>query len=408
MTAPNSLAIFGGNPTFQEKLRVGCPNTCNRRRLWERINNLLDRRWLTNNGPFVGELEQRISEMIGVKHCIATCNGTTALQIAARAAGLKGEVIVPSFTFIATAHALQWLGITPVFCDIVPGTHNINPRQVEEMITPRTTGILGVHVWGRPCDVVALAEVARRRNLKLLYDAAHAFGCSHQDRMIGNFGGAEVFSFHATKFFNTFEGGAVVTNDDKLALRLRLMKDYGFSNHDRIDYIGTNGKMSEVSAAMGLTLLESLDELIAVNYRNYKQYQHELERISGILLITYDEEEKCNYQYIVIEIDQSVAQIDRDQLAIILCAENVQVQRYFHPGCHKMEPYHSQFPSAGVLLPETEKTVQRVLVLPTGTAIGPDEVSKICQIIRLVVAHGREVRERLEEMANSYKHVYEK
>ncbi|MEA5603049.1 DegT/DnrJ/EryC1/StrS family aminotransferase, partial [Nostoc sp. UHCC 0252] len=146
----NNLAIFTGIPTFTEKLHVGCPNIGNRERLLNRINDILDKRWLTNNGLYVQEFEQRIAEFIGVKHCIASCNATVALEIAIRAAGLKGEVIVPSFTFIATAHALQWQEITPVFCDIDPKTHNIDPKQIEQLITPRTTGIIGVHLWGRP------------------------------------------------------------------------------------------------------------------------------------------------------------------------------------------------------------------------------------------------------------------
>ena len=198
------LAIFGGPPAFSEKLHVGRPNIGDRQRLLERINNQLDRRWLPNSGPYVEEFERQVSQTVGSKYCIATCNGTVALEIAIMAAGLTGEVIVPSFTFIATAHALQWRGITPIFCDIDPHTHNIDPRRVERMITPRTTGLLGVHLWGRPCDAGALAEIARRHDLRLLFDSAHAFGCSYRGQMIGNLGDAEVFSFHATKVFNTF------------------------------------------------------------------------------------------------------------------------------------------------------------------------------------------------------------
>jgi dTDP-4-amino-4,6-dideoxygalactose transaminase len=393
--SPDELAIFGGAPAFQEMLHVGRPNVGNRERLLGRINDLLDRNWLTNNGPYVQEFELRIADMIGVKHCVAMCNGTVALEIAIRAAGLSGEVVVPSMTFIATAHALQWQGITPVFCDCDPRSHNIDPRRVEEMITPRTSGIIGVHVWGRPCDVEALDEIARRRNLKLLYDAAHAFGCSCKGRMIGNFGDAEVFSFHATKYLNTFEGGAVMTNDDDLAAKMRLMKNFGFAGFDNVIYVGTNGKMSEVAAAMGLTGLESLGEFIAVNYRNYRQYKLELADVPGVRMITYDEVEKSNYQYIVLEVDETVTSVSRDQLVEILHAENVLVRRYFYPGCHQMEPYRSYFPHAGLLLPETERLAQRVLSLPTGTAVGPDEIGKICLIIHLVVEHADEVRARL-------------
>ena len=393
------LAIFGGEPAFNEKLHVGRPNIGDRQRLLARINDLLDRRWLTNSGPYVQEFEWRVAAIVGVKHCIAMCNGTVALEIAVRAAGLTGEVIVPAFTFIATAHALQWQEITPVFCDTDPQTHNIDPQRVEQMITPRTTGIIGVHVWGRPCDVEALTKIARKHDLKLLFDAAHAFGCSHQGRMIGNFGNAEVFSFHATKFFNSFEGGAVVTNDDELAAQIRLMKNFGFAGYDDVIYIGTNGKMSEVSAAMGLTGLESLDEFIAVNYRNYKQYERELEGIPGVQLISYNETEKHNYQYIILEIDEAVTQISRDQLVEILHAENVLARRYFYPGCHRMEPYRSCSPHAGLLLPETEKIAARVLSLPTGTSVDEADIRAIGQIIRLAVENGSELNSIIKSRA---------
>lgn len=395
-TRLDDLAIFGNIPAFREKLHVGRPNIGNRNRFLERVNDLLDRRWLSNNGLYVQELEQRLADLLKVKHCIAVCNGTVALEIAIRAVGLTGEVIMPSFTFIATAHALQWQEITPVFCDIDPQTHTINPWRVEAMITPRTTGIIGVHLWGQPCDVEALTEISQKHNLNLIFDAAHAFGCSYQKRMIGNFGDAEVFSFHATKFINTFEGGAVVTNNNELAEKIRLMRNFGFVNYDDVIHIGVNGKMNEVSAAMGLTSLESCEDFITINSRNYKHYQHELAEIPGVSLFTYNESERCNYQYVVLEIEESVTRISRDQLVKILHAENVLARRYFYPGCHRLEPYRSYFPNAGLLLLETEKLVKRVLILPTATAVDPDDISKICNIIRLVVAHGREVQERLQ------------
>ncbi|SRR5712692_1364841 len=386
------LVVFGGKPAFPEKLHVGRPNIGNRERLLGRINDVLSRRWLTNNGRCVQELEQRISDFLEVKHCVATCNGTVGLEVAIRVLSLTGEVIVPSFTFVATAHALEWLGITPAFCDADPHTHNIDPGQVEGMITPRTTGIIGVHLWGRPCEVEALADIAERRGLSLMFDAAHAFACSHKGRMIGNFGSLEVFSFHATKFFNTFEGGAIVTNDDALAAKARAMKNFGFGGQDESIEVGTNGKMSEASAAMGLTGLESLEEFIATNYRNYKRYRAQLADIAGIRLMAFDETEKRNYQYIVLEVDETVTQISRDQLLQILQAENVLARRYFYPGCHRMEPYRTRFPQAGSLLPVTELLAKRVLALPTGTAVAADEVDTICDIIRLVVRDNREVR----------------
>ena len=391
MTSVDQLAIFGGPPQFINKYFVGRPNIGNRDTLLNYLNQILDRRWLTNSGPYVQELERRIAEMMGVNHCIAMCNGTIGMEIAIRALDLKGEVIVPSDTFIATAHSLQWQEITPVFCDVDPNTHNLDPSCIEKMITPRTSGIIGVHLWGRPCNPDVLKEIADKYKIKLLFDSAHAFGCSYKKRMIGCFGDAEIFSFHATKYFNTFEGGAVLTNDHELAEKIRLMKNFGFKGYDNVVSIGTNGKMTEVCAAMGLTGLESLDEFIATNYRNYKIYRQELSGIPGIKLLTYDESEKNNYQYIVVEVEETEAGISRDLLVDIMHSENVVARRYFYPGCHKMEPYRSCFPHAALLLPNTERLVKKVMSLPTGTSLGLEEITKICNIIRFVVSNSKEI-----------------
>lgn len=392
----NQLAVFGGMPVFEELLHVGRPNIGNRENFLARVNDMLDRRWLSNNGPFVLELEQKLADFLAVKHCIVMCNATIALEIAARALGLTGEVIVPSFTFIASAHALQWQEITPVFCDVDPATHNINPARIENLITPRTTGILGVHVWGRACDVEALDAIARKHRLKLMFDAAHAFACTHHGQMIGGFGDAEVFSFHATKFFNSFEGGAVTTNNAELAQKIRGMRNFGFAGLDSVIDIGTNGKMSEISAAMGLTSFESLSQFIDINYNNYLAYARNLSGLPGIRLIGFDEKEKNNHQYVVIEVDEKLAGINRDLLIKILFAENIRARRYFFPGCHQMEPYRSYFPNAGLVLPETEKLTLEVLQLPTGTAVGEEEINQIGALIHFAIAHGSEIRARIE------------
>ncbi len=391
----DELALFGGSPIFNQILHVGRPNIGNRQHFLNRINDMLDRRWLSNNGPFVQELEEKLAAYLGVAHCVAICNATVALEIATRALGLTGEVILPSFTFVASAHALQWQEITPVFCDVDPLTHNIDPKKVESLITPRTSGILGVHVWGRACAIESLDEIAKKHNLKLLFDAAHAFGSTHQGRMIGRFGDAEVFSFHATKFFNSFEGGAITTNNDDLAGKIRRMRNFGFAGLDNVVGIGTNGKMSEVSAAMGLTSLESLNEIIEINYDNYLTYSRELMGIPGVQLIRYVENEKNSYQYIVLEIDENVTTISRDTLVEILHAENIRARRYFYPGCHQMEPYRSNFPNAGDVLPETEKLTLKVLQLPTGTALGEEEINQICALIRFVFANATKIRSEL-------------
>jgi dTDP-4-amino-4,6-dideoxygalactose transaminase len=392
-----NLAIFSGTPAFKDALHVGQPNIGNRQRFAERIDDILDRRWLTNGGEYVNEFEQRVAKLTSVEHCVAMCNATVGLEIAIRALGLKGEVIVPSFTFIASAHALQWQEITPVFCDIDRKTHSLDPLGVEEKITSRTTGIIGVHLWGRACDIDGLTEIARHRKLKLLFDSAHAFGSSHRGRMIGSFGDAEVFSFHATKFLNSLEGGAVTTNDAELAQKLRLMRNFGFSTYDRTDSIGVNGKMNEISAAMGLTNLESMDELIAINRRHYKQYQQELGGLAGINFVLYDENERSNYQYVVLEIEEQKSGISRDHLLELLHAENVLARRYFYPGCHRMEPYRTLYPDAHLSLPQTEFVAARVLTLPTGQAITPDIISRVCAIIRTVLENATEVRKLLEE-----------
>jgi len=391
------LAIFGGPPAFREELHVGRPNIGERETFLQRVNDLLDRRWLTNDGPLLQEFERRICQLIGVKHCVALCNATIGLEVAVKTLDLSGEVILPSFTFISTAHGLRWLGITPVFCDVDPATHNIDPRRVEELITERTSAVIGVHVWGRPCDVDALVDRTHRHKLKLLFDAAHAFGCSHKGHMIGGFGNAEIFSFHATKFINSFEGGAIVTNDDDLAARLRLVRNFGFAGLDTVACLGTNAKMTEVCAAMGLNSIASMDTFIEINRRNYDQYKREIAMLPGISLALYDNGERNNYQYIVLEIDEKAAGLSRDALEELLWAENVLARRYFYPGCHRMEPYRTEQPDARARLPHTQRLVERVICLPTGSAVTSSDVSSVCAVIGFILNHAPEVRKRLSE-----------
>jgi dTDP-4-amino-4,6-dideoxygalactose transaminase len=387
----SELAILGGVPAFPEPVHVGRPNIGDRDRLMERIEGVIDRRWLTNDGPLVHEFEEAIASMLGVPHCIAMCNGTVALEIAIRAAGLSGEVIVSPFTFVATAHALQWQAITPVFCDVDPRTHNIDPARVEELITPRTTGILGVHLWGRPAPVDELTRIAGDHGLRLLFDAAHALGCSTGGRMIGAFGTAEVLSFHATKVVNSFEGGAIVTADEEFADVARLMRNHGFADYDEVGHVGTNGKMSEIAAAMGLTSLESRDDFVAANRRNYETYRAALEGVDGVELIGFDSAESCNWQYVVIEVDES-AGLTRDELQAVLWAENVLARRYFFPGCHRMEPYRTLFPDVANRLPETERLVRRVLALPTGTSMSTDAVTAVAGLVARAMGDASRLR----------------
>ena len=223
------LAVFGGPPAFTEPRHVGRPNIGSRAELFERIGGALDRGWLANDGPLVAEFERRVADLLEVDYCVATSSATVGLQLVARALGLSGEVVMPSFTFVGTADSLAWLGITPVFADIDPRTHNLDPAAAERALTSRTSAILAVHLWGCACDVDALGEIAAQHDIPLVLDAAQALGCTYRGRPIGGFGRAEVFSFHATKVAGAGEGGAVTTNDPELARRVRLMRNFGFS-----------------------------------------------------------------------------------------------------------------------------------------------------------------------------------
>lgn len=378
------LAINGAKPAFSQPLHVGRPNIGNREAFLKYAEEIFDRRWLTNNGPLVQEFEQKVADFHKVKHCVAMCNGTVALEIAIRALGLQGEVIIPSYTFIATAHALHWQAITPVFADIDPITHTLDPESVRSMITPRTSGIIGVHLWGNSADTDALQAIADAHDLKLMFDAAHAFGCTRKGTMIGNFGACEVLSFHATKFFNTFEGGAVLTNNDELAETMRLMRNFGFSGMDNVIHPGTNGKMIEIVAAMGLVNLDAIDKVIEANRNNYHAYREELSGLPGIELLAFDDSERNNYQYVVLEINDECP-VTRDRIIEALHAENVLARKYFWPGCHNMKPYKELYPHAGLLLPSTKQVADRVIVMPTGTTISRDLILAITSLIRVLL-----------------------
>ena len=382
---PNDLAINGAPPAFTEPLHVGRPNIGSQEAFLARVNQILANQWLTNNGPMVQEFEQRIAQRLGVKHCIAMCNGTIALEIAIRALGLEGEVIVPSWTFIATAHALSWQGITPVFADIDPVTHNLDPDAVRRMITPRTSGIIGVHLWGRAAPIDELQTIADQHGLKLMFDAAHAFGSTYKGQTIGRFGACEVFSFHATKAFNTMEGGAVTTNDDELAEAMRLMRNFGFNGYDNVIHPGTNGKMIEVCAAMGLANLDGFDDVMEVNRRNHTAYKQALANIPGISVLEYTLAERNSHHYIVLEVGNDCP-ARRDDIITALHAENILARKYFWPGCHGMQPYRNLFPHAGLVLSNTICVAERVLVLPAGTKISTSEIQAVGDIIQAVAS----------------------
>lgn len=397
-TSPDSeVAALGGSSAFSETLCVGRPNMPNRAAFMARMETILDSGRLTNLGPMVQEFEQRVADVAGTRHCIATCNATVGLELAISALGMKGDVIVPAFTFVATVHALWRQGITPVFCDIDPQTHCLDLASVEAAITSRTTGILGVHMWGNMNATNGLQDLAERYGIRLLFDAAHAFACGSKQRAVGSYGDAEVFSFHATKFIHAFEGGAIVTDNGELANRLKLMTNFGFTDEDVVQHLGSNGKMNEASAAMGLTSLEFMDEIIAINKRNYAAYKVALDAIPGIELQHRNMQDSHNYHYVVTEVDESVAGMSRDELVAALRLENIIARRYFYPGCHRMEPYAGLFPRAGRALPNTEALVQRVMILPTGQSVSEADIGLLVSRIAAILRQPDAVRDALRQ-----------
>jgi dTDP-4-amino-4,6-dideoxygalactose transaminase len=392
----DGIAVLGAVPAFDDPIAVGYPNLGSRSKFNRHVAEILRTKRYTNNGPLVQEFEMRVADFIGARHCIATCNATVALEIAIRALNFSGEVILPSFTFVATAHALEWQRIKPVFCDIDPFSHNINPEEIENLITPRTSAIIGVHLWGRCCDVEIIEQIAERRGLAVIYDAAHAFGCTYNGKRIGNFGKCEVFSFHATKFINSFEGGAIVTNDDTLAAKLRLMRNFGFSGYDCVEYVGVNGKMAEICAAMGLTSLDAMEEIIDLNVGNLAVYRNELEHLPGVSILEYPENEKNHCQYVVLNIDPQISPLSRDELIIVLHAENVIARKYFWPGCHRMEPYRSRTEEARAILTNTERVSDCVIVLPNGQGVNRSDIQIICRILKSALQRAGDIKKAIE------------
>ncbi|MFD9966488.1 aminotransferase class I/II-fold pyridoxal phosphate-dependent enzyme [Amycolatopsis sp. NPDC058986] len=391
----DDLALFGGRTAFLTPLHTNRPNLIDRARLFDRLNWALDNQWLSNGGPLVLEFEDRVAELAGVAHCVATCNATVALQLLVHAAGLTGEVVMPSLTFAATAHAVRWLGLEPVFCDIDPATGCVDPALVAAAITPRTSAIFGVHLWGRPCAVDELEKVAADNGIPVFFDAAHAIGCTTEGRVIGSFGAAEVFSFHATKVTGAFEGGAVVTDDPELADRVRALHNFGKGLKTVSDAGGTNGKMSEAAAAMGLTSLDAFEATVRHNRSHYDLYLAELGNTEGLSFFTHDTRERNNFQYVIMNVAEDVTGISRDLLLEVLRAENaIALTPIGSPACHQLEPYRSRGP---VHLPHTEAMAARVIALPTGSSVSREEIRRVCALIRFAVAHGAEVTSRRKE-----------
>jgi dTDP-4-amino-4,6-dideoxyglucose len=387
------LVAFGGPPAFTRARYVGRPNTGDRARFLRRVNRMLDSQWLTNAGPLVREFEARIADLVGVRHCVSTTSATVALQmlVAGDDGGGGEEVILPAMTFPATAHAVRWRGLRPVFCDVDPDTGLLDPADVEQRITPRTSAIIGVHLWGQPCHVEKLEKLAARTGLNLYFDAAHAVGCSSGAMPLGGFGAAEAFSFHATKVVNTFEGGAIVTDDDDVADRVRAIRNFGYGANGVVEMAGTNAKLSEASAAMGLTSLEALGDTVAHNRVNHERYRRRLAGVPGLRSVVYNDLDTNNYHYVIVRVAADVAGIHRDLVLDLLRAENIVAQPYFSRGVHQMKPYHDP---AAPRLPHTESLCEQLLALPTGPTVSRHDVDIICDVVRLILTNGPEITAR--------------
>ena len=389
--ATPDLALFGRAPRFAAPLHVGRPNLGDRATFLRLTGEALDRLWLTNHGPLVRAFEEAVARETGARHAIAVANATLGLLLTLKALGVRGEVILPSFTFVATANVVTWLGLTPRFADIDPATGCLDPDHVERLVGENTGAILGVHLWGSVCDAGALGEIAARRGIPLVFDAAQAFAVSHEGRPVGTFGTAEVFSFHATKVLNTFEGGAITTNDDRLANTLTKMRNFGFVGADRVAVDGLNAKMSEPCAAMGLASLPGLPGIIAANRAIDAHYREALADIPGLRLVPSPP--GSNFHYLVAEVDQAAFGLSRDALLYALHTEGVFARRYYYPGCHRTAPFLSADTDP---LPVTEAMGRRILQLPTGTAVTTGEVDAIAALLRECHAQAPAITERLK------------
>jgi len=375
------FAVLGGTATFEKMLPVGqlyFPS-------WDRyevaMRGIFDRRYYTNQGPLVLQLEAKLQEFLDVKHVICVTNATIGLMMAAEAMELTGKVVLPSFTFLASAQSLSWTGIEPVFCDIDPVTHQIDIAKIDELLDDQVSGIMGVNLWGGACDPVALEKFAQARNLKLYFDSAHAFGCEVEHQKIARFGSIEVFSFHATKVLSATEGGCLCTNDDALATRLRnIRSSYGAGKP--VPVVKTsNGRMSEAQAAIALLSLEDFPQNQQKNETLYHIYEDRLKHIPGIKLVKPAGVTFSNYQYLVCEVDECNFGLSRESLIAVLKAENVNARRYFYPGVHRSVGYINNQTEQIDSLPVTDELCATCIQLPVGALVDSDDVITICELI---------------------------
>lgn len=349
-----------------------------------RLEEVWDAQWLTNAGAQHERLERAIRDYLDVPCASLFNNGTIGLLAAVQGLGLTGEVITTPFTFPATPHALTWCKVTPVFCDIDPVRMTLDPERIEALITPKTTGILGVHVYGIPCDVGSIQAIADRFGLKVIYDAAHAFGARLNGVGIGNFGDVSVFSFHATKLFHTAEGGALTCRDEALKTHVDHLKNFGILNQEEVDIAGINGKMSELHAALGLCVLELVEAEIALRTQIVARYKNRLANLPGVTPMPELPGVTASYQYFAVRIDEAIFGCSRDVIFENLKTKNVFTRKYFYPLCTQYACYANLPSSRAELLPVANRVVEQVLCLPIYGRLSLEAVDRICEMIAAV------------------------
>lgn len=368
---------------FSEKIYVTRPVFPTIEEVTAKLQEIWSSKWLTNNGPQHELLEKELTQFLKVPYLSLFNNGTIALIVACQSLRLSGEVITTPFTFAATPHVLSWNGIAPIFCDVDAETMNIDANKIESMITPRTTAILAVHVFGTPCDVVKIQEVADRYGLKVVYDAAHAFGVEIDGRGIGNFGDISMLSFHATKLYHTVEGGALLHGDKNLKQRIDLLKNFGIKNEDEVVMPGINGKLDEVRAAIGRIMLNYVEGENLKRIALHKVYNEELSGVEGIKLMPeIAANVKRNYQYYVIRIDEKIFGRSRDEVYDEFKKYNVYTRKYFHPLCSDYTCYRQLNSARPENLPVANVVGSQVLSMPMYGGLSEDDVRKICAILK--------------------------
>lgn len=341
-------------------------------------------KWLTNYGPKHQQLETELKEYLGVDNISLFANGHLALQIAIKALGLQGEIITTPFTYASTTHAIVECGCTPVFCDIDPVTFTLDYRKVEELITKETCAILAVHVYGTVCNDYELRKIADKHGLKLIYDAAHTFGVKADGKGIGTLGDISMFSFHATKVYNTVEGGCLTYSDPALKEKIEAICSFGFeTGNDSAAYVGTNAKMTEVSAAMGICNLRHIDDALKKRGKIVRCYETRLSDIEGLQLICKQEGVQTNYAYYPVIFDRRYLKVDREAVILALNEHGIFPRKYFSPLTSDFVCYRERYPHGNT--PIADRIAQDVLVLPLYADLSEDACNKICDIIIEVI-----------------------